>query len=164
MSTSSNTKTGERRRHSGVSTRRSTDRPVTVTIHPQGPTEVSNMPRLQGSGNFDLIRAAIAQTRRNTVEYDSSVFTVAREHTSKLIDGLAAHFGRVRVIHYISVRSRCTSECWTANPNTVSKCKCACAGMNHGSYEPLGRIVGHSRAGDVSVREATKKHVYFVEG
>lgn len=103
--------------------------------------------------SYALLEEAIGATRRGQVEYSRSGrgFTVARGHTGGLIGFLANHFGHVHVVQHGGL-SKCVSACWDADPGSTWECECSCAGINHASRHPLGRIVRNAgEAGDLSV-------------
>lgn len=128
---------------------------VTVTIRPKARTEIRGLPWTgKPSDNYELIEEYIDASQRGQVRYASGSFSVARGHTQALIAGLARRFGQVHVIQYGGVNT-CVEACWDANPETVALCECACAGSNHGSYKPLGKVVrGDGPSGALSVTPA----------
>lgn len=103
-----------------------------------------------GAG-YGIVGEAIGATRSDQVRFGGGVFTVARGHTQGLIANLAARYGLVRVIQYGGT-TKCVEACWSAAPETTTMCQCSCAGDNHGSGGPHGRIVSSGgSAGALSV-------------
>jgi hypothetical protein len=132
---------------------------ITVVIRPHGArTEIRDLP-WTGSprATYALLEDAIGASRRGQVQYSRSTraFSVARAHSGQLILSLADRFGHVHVIQH-GGQTRCVSACWNADPNTAWECECSCAGSNHGTQRPLGRIVADvGDAGELSVARAT---------
>ena len=139
--------------------------PITVTVRPGARTEVRGLPWTgKPRETFELLEDIIGASRRGQVQYDRQTrcFSVARSHTAGLISGLAERFGRVHVVQYGGVE-RCVEACWNASPDTAWTCECSCAGGNHGSRTPLGKIVGESGgAGALSVASSGPRE-YIVE-
>lgn len=101
----------------------------------KGRTQIS-LPFQSGSGNYDLLKEICGEATRP--KYEKPVFTVSRQHTTTVIDGLAERFDRVEVTLEGNSRSTCVSECWDADPANVADCVCGCAGKNHGTGKPEG--------------------------
>lgn len=140
---------------------------TTVTIRPNGArTTITDLPWTgDAGGGYALIEECIAATRRGQVQYDrrTRAFSVARSHTAMLIGALAARLGRVAVVQYGGTE-QCVEACWNAQPHTAITCECSCAGSNHGTRQPLGKVVsGDGPAGALSVRSAGPR-TYVVEG
>jgi hypothetical protein len=136
---------------------------VTVTVRPGARTEIRGLPWGRPGEGYEIIGEAIRASRRGQVEYAHGAFTVARSHTVELIEALAARYGRVQVIHHGGL-TKCVAECWRARPDTAYECECSCAGANHGSKHPLGRIVSENGpAGELSVASEGAR-VYDVFG
>lgn len=137
---------------------------VTVKIRPGARTEVRGMPfnKDDRGSNYELLEDAIDATRRGQIKYSGGAFRVARDHTSPLIEFLAHHFGRVHVVQYGGL-DRCVAACWDARPETAMLCECSCAGGNHGTGRPIGRIVAETPVGAFSVASAAPRE-YDVRG
>lgn len=139
---------------------------TTVTIRPGARTTVTRLPWTgSGSDGYALIEDCIGATRRGQVTYDRSrrAFSVARTHTVTLINALASRLGRVTVVQYGGTE-KCVEACWNARPRTAITCECSCAGGNHGTGVPLGRIVSETGpAGALSVG-STGPRTYVVRG
>ena len=101
----------------------------------KGRTEI-RLPYQPGSGNYDLLKEICGEGTRP--KYEKPVFTVARNHTQSVINGLAERFDSVDVTLEGNARSTCVSECWDADPKNVADCVCGCAGKNHGTGKPEG--------------------------
>lgn len=127
---------------------------LTVTIRPNGArTEVRGLPFTGRGGGYAILGSAIGASRRGQVRWDPtrSCFSVARTHTGLLISSLAERYGQVQVIQYGGL-ARCVSACWSADPETAWDCECSCAGDNHGSRRPIGRVVADvGGAGELAV-------------
>ncbi|MEJ1116779.1 hypothetical protein WBN73_20935 [Paenarthrobacter sp. CCNWLY172] len=102
----------------------------------KGRTQI-RLPYQPGGGNYALLKEVCGEATRP--KYEKPIFTVARNHTTAVIDGLAERFDRVEVTLEGNAYSTCVSECWEkAKPETVADCVCGCAGRNHGTGEPEG--------------------------
>lgn len=138
---------------------------VTVTVRPGARTEVRGLPWTgKPQDTYEMLEDMIGATRRGQVKYDkqSRSFSVARSHTVELINGLVERFGKVHVVQYGGAE-RCVEACWNARPDTAWTCECSCAGRNHGTRSPLGKIVSETGgAGALSVA-ASAPHEYVVE-
>lgn len=131
---------------------------VTVTIRPNGArTEIRGLPWSgRPRDSYAMLEDAIKASRRGQVDYDKEgrFFSVARAHTGPLIAYLGERFGEVKVVQHGGL-ARCVSACWDADPDTSWECECSCAGDNHGSGRPIGRVVVHvGAAGDLAVARA----------
>lgn len=114
---------------------------VTVTIRPGARTQIRRLPWTgEPGGGYAVLEDCIGATRRGQVLYENGSFSVARGHTQALVSALAQRFGRVHVIQYGGIE-KCVEACWNANPETAIACECSCAGDNHGTRRPLGKVV-----------------------
>lgn len=114
---------------------------ITVVVRPSERTEVRNLPFTKGGAGYAILEEAIGASRRGQVKWEGgNVFSVARPHTQMLIEALAHRYGHVRVLQYGGATA-CVEACWDADPKTASECRCSCAGSNHGSRHPNGRVV-----------------------
>lgn len=124
-----------------------------MTLRPGKRAEVRGLPWTgKPSETYALLEDLIGASRRGQVLYDrqTKAFSVARSHAVELINGLAATYGQVHVIQYGGVE-KCVEACWNARPETAIDCECSCAGANHGSQRPVGRIVAEGAGGALSV-------------
>jgi hypothetical protein len=138
---------------------------VTVTIRPNGArTEVSGLPWTgRPADNYALLEGIIDATRAGQVRYAGGMWSVSRPHTVNLVNGLAARFGQVHVVHYGGLK-KCVERCWTGDPEFVYLCQCSCAGDNHGIGYARGKIVAQSAVvGDIAV-ESLPPREYDVFG
>lgn len=137
---------------------------VTVVVRPGGArTEVRNLPFTRGGDGYNIIGDAIGATQRGQVKYDKGIFTVSRPHTTALIKGLAAKYGIVQVIQHGGT-TKCVSVCWNASADSTWECECSCAGDNHATGKPIGRVVSEDGpAGALSVAPAPPR-TYTVRG
>lgn len=130
---------------------------VTVTVRPGGArTEIRDLPFGKPGDGYRIIGTAIEATQDGMVKYDRKIraFTVARGHTTKLIEALAARYGVVKVIQHGGL-TKCVSACWGADPDSTMVCECSCAGANHATGKPIGRVVSAGGAsGSLSVAPA----------
>lgn len=117
-------------------------------------TEVRGLPFGKAGDGYNIIGDAICATQRGQVKYENRAFTVSRPHTTRLIEALAVKYGAVMVIQHGGT-TMCVSACWNADPDSTWECECSCAGENHGTREPLGRVVSEDGpAGALSVAAA----------
>lgn len=114
---------------------------VTVTIRPGARTQIRGLPWTSEPGaGYTVLEECIGATRRGQVRYASGAFSVARSHTHALVAALACRFGRVHVIQYGGIE-KCVEACWNAKADTAIACECSCAGANHGTRRPQGKVV-----------------------
>lgn len=134
-----------------------------MTIRPNGKrTEIRNLPYEGPGRGYAVLDAIIGASRKGQVQYVGGVWTVSRPHTNKLVHGLAARYGRVKVIQYGGVE-KCVESCWKGKPETSLQCECVCAGRNHGSGSPYKITVGGvgGPGGALSV-QANAPHEFYV--
>lgn len=94
-------------------------------------------------------------------KYERPIFTVASNHTTTVINGLAERFDRVEVTLEGNARSTCVSACWDADADNVADCVCGCAGKNHGTGEPEG---AYTIAPGLVIENEITTHTYVVGG
>lgn len=137
---------------------------VTVTIRPGRRTEIQNMP-FEGNGRgYTILGDMFGASRRGQVDYspNSRSWSVSRPHTNAVILGLAARYGRVKVIQHGGVE-KCVEACWkTGLPENAWLCECACAGRNHGSGQPFRVTVGGDGPGGQLSVQARAPHEFYV--
>ena len=135
---------------------------VTVSIRPNKRTEIRNMP-FEGKGaGYTILGDMFGASRRGQVEYVGGVWSVSRPHTNAVILGLAARYGRVRVIQHGGVE-KCVEACWKKGlPENAWLCECACAGRNHGSGVPYELTVGGTGPGGPLSVQASAPHEFYV--
>lgn len=137
---------------------------VTVTIRPNGKrTEIENMPWEGKGGGYKVLDELISASRRGQVDHNKGVWSVSRHHTNAVILGLAARYGRVKVIQYGGTEM-CVEACWKSGyPENAWECECSCAGKNHGSGMPYRVTVdgGGGAGGQLSV-QASAPREFFV--
>lgn len=136
---------------------------VTVTIRPNGKrTEISNLPYEGKGAGYTILGDMIGATRRGQVEYSARNWTVSRAHSNEVILGLAARYGRVKVIQHGGVE-KCVESCWKIGmPENAWLCECACAGRNHGSGAPYKVTVGGGGPGGTLSVQASAPHEFYV--
>ncbi|MCS6557322.1 hypothetical protein NYQ31_02800 [Curtobacterium flaccumfaciens] len=138
---------------------------VTVIIRPKQRTEIQHMPFEAKGAGYKILEDMIGASRRGQVEYSFSTRTwsVSRPHSNAVILGLAARYGRVKVIQHGGVE-KCVEACWkSGHPEKAWECECACAGRNHGSGSPYRvNVGGNSAGGDLSV-QASAPNVFYVD-
>lgn len=110
-----------------------------VIVRPRKRTEVHDLP-WRGSGAWYGLLREIIGAGKQVKHLGGGVFSVARAHTTELIQGLAEELGSVVVEQHGGATS-CVAECWNANPDTAHTCECGCAGSNHGQGPPT-KVVG----------------------
>lgn len=136
---------------------------VTVTIRAKERTEIRNLP-YEGSGRgYAILGDMFGASRRGQVQYAGGVWTVSRPHTNKVVLGLVARYGRVRVVQYGGVE-KCVESCWKqGHPENAVLCECACAGRNHGSGAPYKISVGGAggAGGPLSVQASAPREFYL---
>jgi hypothetical protein len=135
---------------------------ITVTIRPKTRTEIRYLP-YEGKGvGYEILGDMIGASRRGQVEYSDGVWTVARPHSNAVILGLAARYGRVKVVQHGGLE-KCVELCWkTGKPENAWLCECACAGRNHGSGVPYKVSVGGNGPGGSLSVQASAPHEFFV--
>ncbi|MET3566569.1 hypothetical protein ABIC47_002054 [Leifsonia sp. 563] len=135
---------------------------VTVTIRPKRRTEIRDMP-FEGNGKgYSILGDTFGASRRGQVEYARGVWSVSRSHTNEVILGLAARYGRVKVIQYGGVE-KCVEACWKkGKQDNAWLCECACAGKNHGSGVPYAVTVGGGSPGGALSVQASEPREFYV--
>ncbi|HYI32718.1 MAG TPA: hypothetical protein VEX88_04565 [Glaciibacter sp.] len=75
---------------------------IAVTIRPNGKrTEILNLP-YEGKGRgYAILGDMIGASRQGQVQYAGGVWAVSRPHTNKVILGLAARYGKVKVMSLV---------------------------------------------------------------
>ena len=91
-----------------------------VIVRPRKRTEVHDLP-WRGSGAWYGLLREIIGAGKQVKHLGGGVFSVARAHTTELIQGLAEELGSVVVEQHGGATS-CVAECWNANPD-------ACMGL-----------------------------------
>ena len=97
------------------------------------------LPFAAHGGNYLLLHELTSN--RVSVDYLRGHFYLKRTHAAKVIYGLAARGYEVHVTQDGYRRITCVAACWNANPDNAFDCECGCAGMNHGSGQPLSHEV-----------------------
>ncbi|TFB67211.1 hypothetical protein E3N86_00100 [Cryobacterium sp. Hz7] len=136
---------------------------ITVTIRPNGKrTEILYLP-FEGKGRgYAILGDMIGASRQGQVQYAGGVWTVSRPHTNEVILGLAARYGKVKVIQHGGVE-KCVESCWKkGKAENALLCECACAGRNHGSGAPYKITVGSGGPGGTLSVQASAPNEFYV--
>lgn len=137
---------------------------ITATIRPGERTAISGLPFAKDKprANYWLLEDAINASRKGQVLYSGGSSSVARTHTPTLLNALVDRFGSVRVVHY-GGQAMCVEACWkNGEIEYASTCEFSCAGANHGSKQPIGRIVSENGpAGSLSVSSGNRREYWI---
>jgi len=135
---------------------------ITVTIRPNHRTEIRNLPYEGNGRGYTILGDMISASRQGQVQYGGGVWTVSRPHSNEVILGLAARYGKVKVIQYGGIE-KCVEACWKkGKPENSWLCECSCAGRNHGSGTPYAITVSGGGPGGALSVQASAPHEFYV--
>ncbi|PXX60406.1 hypothetical protein DFR70_110248 [Nocardia tenerifensis] len=88
----------------------------------------------EGTTNRTWLRATLGKRVKLTrvQRNNRTAWKISPQHLLPLASAMADRFGEIEMLFEISKTMQCDAKCQNANPYTVWRCVCACAGENHG--------------------------------
>lgn len=116
------------------------DKP-SVILRPRERASIHLPWRGSPGANYAWLREVCGERTRPEYDREAKRFLVARAHTRYVLDAMVEEYGEVSVQQFGYAATTCVEACWEANRDTTLECVCGCAGVNHGSGQPLGAEV-----------------------